>query len=89
MELSAKKDSLFIIDRQNKVNISLRDLEYDIKTFAEEYNGKLIILDMLKDIDFGVQYDINNYQDVAQQIFPKLRTYCDKYNITFSYTSSK
>lgn len=86
MELSTKKDSLFIIDRQNKANISLNDLEYDIKTFAEEYNGKLIILDMLKDIDFGVQYDINNYQDVAQQIFPKLRTYCDKYNVTFLVT---
>ena len=86
MELSAKKDSLFIIDRQNKANISLNDLEYDIKTFAEEYNGKLIILDMLKDIDFGVQYDINNYQDVSQQIFSKLRTYCDKYNVTFLVT---
>ena len=58
MELSTKKDSLFIIDRQNKANISLNDLEHDIKSFAEEYNGKLIILDMLKDIDFGIQYDI-------------------------------
>ncbi len=41
IELSSKKDSLFIIDRQNKANISLNDLEYDIKTFAEEYNGNL------------------------------------------------
>lgn len=41
---------------------------------------------MLKDIDFGVKYDINNYQDVSQQIFPKLRTYCDKYNVTFLVT---
>ena len=86
LELSAKNDSLFIIDRQTKSNISLRDIEYDIKVFAEDYNGKLIILDMLKDIDFGVQYDINNYQDVAQQVFPKLRAYCDKYNVTFLVT---
>ncbi|MCI8347632.1 MAG: site-specific integrase [Bacilli bacterium] len=43
-------------------------MELDIKTFVEEHNGKLIILDMLKDIDFGVQYDINNYQDVSQQV---------------------
>ena len=49
MELSSKKDSLFIIDRQNKENISLNDLEYDIKTFAEEYNGKLILI-CLKEI---------------------------------------
>lgn len=86
LELSAKNDSLFIIDRQTKANISLRDIEYDIKVFAEDYKGKLIILDMLKDIDFGVQYDINNYQDVTQQVFPKLRTYCDKYNVTFLVT---
>lgn len=84
--LSIDNDNLFVIDRDTKTNISLRDMELDIKTFAEEYNGKLIILDMLKDIDFGVQYDINNYQDVSQQIFPKLRTYCDKYNVTFLVT---
>lgn len=84
--LNSKPNSLFIIDRQNKTNISLMDLEYDIKTFANDYNGKLIILDMLKDIDFGVNYDINNYQDVAQQVFPKLRTFCDKYNVTFLVT---
>ena len=84
--LSIDNDNLFVIDRDTKTNISLRDMELDIKTFAEEYNGKLIILDMLKDIDFGVQYDINNYQDVSQQVFPKLRTYCDKYNVTFLVT---
>ena len=84
--LSIDNDNLFVIDRDTKTNISLRDMELDIKTFAEEYNGKLIILDMLKDIDFGVQYDINNYQDIAQQVFPKLRTYCDKYNVTFLVT---
>lgn len=44
MELSAKNDSL----RQNKANISLNDLEYDIKTFAEEYNGKLILICLKK-----------------------------------------
>ncbi len=48
LELSSKKDSLFIIDRQNKANISLNDLEYDIKTFAEEYNGKLILICLKK-----------------------------------------
>ena len=47
LELSAKNNSLFIIDRQTKANISLSDIEYDIKVFVEDYNGKLIILDML------------------------------------------
>lgn len=86
LELSTKPNSLFIKDREKNSNISLRDLEYDIKVFAEDYNGRLIILDMLKDIDFGVNYDINNYQDIAQQVFPKLRYYCDKYNVTFLVT---
>ena len=40
----------------------MMDIEYQIKEFAEEYNGKLMILDMLKDIDFNIAYDINNYQ---------------------------
>lgn len=86
LELSTKPNSLFIKDREKNSNISLRDLEYDIKVFSEDYNGRLIILDMLKDIDFGVNYDINNYQDIAQQVFPKLRYYCDKYNVTFLVT---
>ncbi len=86
MELEPKKGSLFPIDRQNKINISLRDLELEIKTFSEENNGRLIIIDMLKDIDFGIEYDINNYQDIAQKVLPKLRYYCDKYNVTFLVT---
>lgn len=86
MELEVKKDSLFPIDRQNKINITLRDLEYDIKIFSEENNGRLIIIDMLKDIDFGIDYDINNYQDIAQKVLPKLRYFGDKYNVTFLLT---
>lgn len=86
MELEPKKGSLFPIDRQNKASISLRDLEYEIKIFSEDNKGKLIIIDMLKDIDFDVEYDINNYQDVAQKVFPKLKYYCEKYNVTFLVT---
>ncbi len=41
---------------------------------------------MLKDIDFSVDYDINNYQDIAQKVLPKLRYFCDKYNVTFLVT---
>ncbi len=39
----------------------MMDIEYQISEFAKNYNGKLLILDMLKDIDFYVPYDINNY----------------------------
>lgn len=86
MELCPNKDSLYIKDRESKMDIDLRDMEYDIKCFSEEHGGRLIIIDMLKDIDFGVEYDINSYQDVAQKVMPKLRYYCDKYNVTFLVT---
>ena len=61
------------------------DIEYQVKEFAEEYNGKALILDMLKDIDFGIGYDINNYQDIAQKLMPKIRSYADKYNLTIIF----
>lgn len=85
MELSQKKDSLFIKERDSKVSINLRDLEYDIKCFAEDKNGKLIIIDMLKDIDFGIEYDLNSYTDISK-VLSQLRVYCDKYNVTFLVT---
>ena len=57
MELSAKKDSLFIIDRHNKANISLNDLDYEIsdnKTVDVEFNSKLLmeyINNFISDLD--------------------------------------
>lgn len=84
--LKPKKDSLFIIDRDGKANISLFDIEYEIHEFAMEHNGRFIIIDMLKDMNFGVSYDINSYQDIAQILIPKLRNLCEKYNLTILIT---
>lgn len=86
LNLKPKKDSLFIIDRDGKANISLFDIEYEIHEFATEYKGKLIIIDMLKDMNFGVSYDINSYQDVAQILMSKLRSMCEKYNLSILIT---
>ena len=41
---------------------------------------------MLKDMDLGISYDINDFQDVAQKLMPKLRELCEKYNITILFT---
>ena len=82
LEISFKNNNFFSIDRKDKPTINIMDIEYQIKEFAEEYNGKFLILDMLKDIDFGVYYDINNYQDVSQQLLPKIRSIADKYDLT-------
>lgn len=83
--ISFKKNTFFAIDRSDKQAINFRDIEYEVKEFAEEYNGKILILDMLKDISFDISYDINSYQDIAQKLMPQIRSYADKYNLTILF----
>ena len=83
--ISFKKNTFFAIDRSDKQSIYFRDIEYEVKEFAEEYNGKVLILDMLKDIRFDIGYDINSYQDKAQKLMPQIRSYADKYNLTILF----
>ena len=83
--INFEKNKFFTIDRSDKQTINMMDIEYEIKEFAEEYHGKLLILDMLKDIDFNTAYDINSYQDISQKLMPKLRSYADKYNLTILF----
>lgn len=80
------KDSLYIIDRNGKGDISIFDFEVDLYEFSNYKNGKFVIMDMLKDINLGIDYDINNYQDIGQKLLPKLRSLCEKYNITILFT---
>lgn len=86
LNLDFPNESLFIIDRDGKGEVSIFDFEVDLKNFVEEYNGKVVILDMLKDINLGINYDINSYQDVGQKLLPKMRELCEKYNITILFT---
>lgn len=83
--ISFKKNTFFTIDRSDKQSINFRNIEYEVKEFAEEYNGKVLILDMLKDISFDISYDINSYQDIAQKLMPQIRSYADKYNLTILF----
>ena len=83
--ISFNKNTFFAIDRSDKQAINFRDIEYEVKEFAEEYNGKILILDMLKDISFDISYDINSYQDIAQKLMPQIRSYADKYNLTILF----
>lgn len=86
LNLDFPNESLFIIDRDGKGEVSIFDFEVDLKKFVEEYNGKVVIFDMLKDINLGINYDINSYQDVGQKLLPKMRELCEKYNITILFT---
>ena len=84
--LTFPKDSFFVIDRDGKGEVSIFDFEVDLMEFSKYKNGKLVIIDMLKDTNLGINYDINNYQDVGQKLLPKLRSLCEKYNITILFT---
>lgn len=63
-------------------------MKYQVKEFAEELNGRILILDMFKDIDFNISYDINSYQDISQKLMSKIIIYADKYNLTVLFCSS-
>ena len=83
--ISFEKNKFYVIDRSEKQTIDFMDIEYQVKEFAEELNGRVLILDMLKDIDFGIGYDINSYQDISQKLMPKIRSYAEKYNLTILF----
>ena len=86
MNITFNDKNFFFVERElNSSNINLMDLEIDIQDFARNKNGKLIILDMLYGINLGVAYDINSYQDMGQKALPKLRSLCDKYDLTILF----
>ena len=82
MGMKFDSKSFFVIGGDKSLKVNLKDNEYLIKEFAEEYNGKVLIIDMLKDIDFGISYNINDYQDVAQSLMPMIRSFASKYGLT-------
>lgn len=84
--LTFPKDSFYVIDRNGKGEVSIFDFEVDLMEFSKYKNGRLVIIDMLKDTNLGIDYDINNYQDVGQKLLPKLRSICEKYNVTILFT---
>lgn len=65
----------------NTTKLSILKVEKEIDEFSHNYNGKLVIIDMFNGINFCSSYDLNNYQDMSQNIFPQLRNLCDKYNV--------
>ena len=85
MNIKFKDNDFQYIDRNEYSNFFLKDLEVDISDFARNQDGKLVIVDMLKDIEFDTEYDINSYQDVGQYVLPKLRYLCNVYNISILF----
>lgn len=73
---------LYTFPDDNITQISILKVEKEISIFSEKYNGKLVFIDMFNGINFGSYYDLNNYQDMSQNIFPQLRKLCNTYKVT-------
>ena len=86
MNLKPNPKSLYLIDRGKNQNVSIFDIEYELSEFSDPDHTRLLIIDMMKDFDAGVGYDINDFQDIAQKLMPKIRSIADKYNYTILLT---
>ncbi len=86
LELVFPENNLYITDCDSNGKITKEYLLNEIKLFSEQTHGKLVIIDMLKDIDFGFDYNINDYQDIGQKLLPELRMICNKYNVAILFT---
>ena len=72
----------YTFPEDNFSQLNIFTVENEIKKFSEYYNGKLVFIDMFNGINFGKIYDLNNYQDMSQNVFPIIRNLCNKYNVT-------
>ena len=77
----SNEDFLYTFPEDNMTQLSILKVEKEIMNFHEKYNGKLVFIDMFNGINFGYNYDLNNYQDMSQNIFPKIREFCTKYEV--------
>ncbi len=83
MNLNFSDDNFLLIEQNsNERKLNLMDLQLQFQYFANEYNGRFVIVDMFSGIDLNGGYDLNNYQDIGQVVIPKFRELCKKYNFT-------
>lgn len=86
MNLKPNLDKLHIIDIDDIPDFYIRDIERDIHELTFDKEPLFIIMDMFKDIKFDNSYDINNYQEINDVVFRKLKELCRKYNSTLLVT---
>ena len=88
MNLEFNDDNFRLKEQEiNERKLNLIDLQLEFQEFANDLNGRFVIIDMFSGIDMNNGYDLNNYQDMGQYVIPKFRELCKKYNyIFFLYT---
>lgn len=86
MKLKPNVNKLHIIDIDDIPDFYIRDIERDIHELTFNKEPLFIIMDMFKDIKFDTSYDLNNYQEINNVVFRKLKELCRKYNSTLLVT---
>lgn len=86
MNLKPKVNKLHIIDIDDIPDFYIRDIERDIYELTFDKEPLFIIMDIFKDIKFDTSYDLNNYQEINDVVFRKLKELCRKYNSTLLVT---
>lgn len=86
MNLHPVIDKLHIIDHGDIPDFYIRDIKNDIHGLTYNKEPLFVIIDMLKDIKFDTNYDLNNYQEINEVVFRKLKELCRDYNLTILVT---
>ena len=86
MNLHPVIDKLHIIDHDDTPDFYIRDIKNEIHGLTYDKEPLFVIIDMLKDIKFDTNYDINNYQEINEVVFRKLKELCRDYNLTILVT---
>ena len=86
MNLKPKVNKLHIIDIDDIPDFYIRDIERDIYELTFDKEPLFIIMDIFKDTKFDTSYDLNNYQEINDVVFRKLKELCRKYNSTLLVT---
>ena len=83
MNLEFDDDNFRLKEQEiNERKLNLMDLQLEFQEFANDLNGRFVIIDMFSGIDMNNGYDLNNYKDMGQYVIPKFRELCKKYNFT-------
>ena len=83
MDLQFNDDNFVMIEQNpSERKLNLMDLQFKFQTFANDYKGHFVIIDMFSGIDLNNGYNLNDYQDMGQVVIPKFRELCKKYDFT-------
>jgi len=83
MNLQLNDDNFKIEDQKTSGGkLNQMDLQLVFQEFANENNGKFVIVDLFTGVKLNNGYSLNDYQDIGQYVMPYYRDLCEKYGFT-------